>query len=323
MARDDLALLASLDVLLAERSVTRAARRLGLSQPAMSTQLARLRDRFDDPLLVPSGREMVPTARAEALREPLHAALREIEMLVARGRPFDPATSERTFRIAASDAIHSAVTAPFAARLRSIAPNCRVAMLGYRPETLDEMTRGQVDLLLGAGRSLPLTLKARTLYDETFLCVLRADHPAASRPLTLDAFCALDHVLVSPGGADEFEGAVDAALHELGRSRRVSVALSSFLLVPTVLAGSDLVATVPARLARGWSRHLAVYDPPLPVPGFTVRMGWHVRADADPGLVWLRHQISGAAAGQGQPVWRPAPEPGEPRHPGRGDARPG
>lgn len=292
MRRDDLSLLASLDVLLAERSVTRAARRLGLSQPALSAQLARLRDRFGDPLLVPAGRGMVLTARAQALRGPLHAALGEIDRLVARDLPFDPSTADRTFRIVASDAIHSATTLPLAARLQASAPRCRIAALGYRTDTLEEMARGAIDLFLGAGNSLPESLKARTLYNEEFLCVVRADHPAARSPLTLDRFCALDHVLVSPGGDGEFDGTVDAALRDRGRARRVAVSLSSFLLVPHLIVASDLIATVPSRLARQWAPELAVLPPPLKVHGFSVRMGWHIRADADPANAWLRQQMA-------------------------------
>lgn len=293
MSRLDPSLLATLDVLLDERSVTRAAKRLHLSQPAVSAQLARLREQLGDPLLVSAGRAMVPTARAEALRDRLRVLLSEIDSIAAGEQAFDPASAERTFRIVASDAIHDAVTAPFAAALPTTAPNCRVAMLGYRGDVLERMARGEVDLFLGAGASLPNVLVATTLYDERFLCVLRKDHPAARRSLSLADYGALDHVLVSPGGAGEFEGTVDAALAVIGQARRVAVSLSSFLLVPSVIAESDMVATVPARLANRWRADFTILAPPLNVSGFSVRMGWHPRSEADPSSEWLRGALAG------------------------------
>src|SRR6478672_1179667 len=254
MSRLDPSLLVTLDVLLDERNVTRAARRLNLSQPAVSAQLARLREQLGDPLLIPSGRMMVPTARAQALRGRLRRVLLDIDAIAEGERPFDPATAKRTFRIVASDAIHDALTVPFAAALPDLAPGCRIAMLGYRSDVVERIARGDVDLFLGAGASLPESLTAKTVYDERFLCVMRKGHPMAAKPLTVDDYCSLVHVLVSPGGAGEFEGTVDDVLATQGKSRRIAVSLSSFLLVPSVIAASDMIATVPARLARRWSR---------------------------------------------------------------------
>jgi len=289
--RLDLNLLVSLDVLLAEGNVTRAARRLGLSQPALSAQLKQLRDSFDDPLLIPAARGMIPTSRAEALREPLREALAQIQALTAGARTFDPARAGQTFRIVASDAIHHAASTSLAARLGSCAPGCRIALLPYDgARTQEQMATGEIDLWLGAQASMPPNLRARTLYEEHFLCVMRRDRPAAARPLDLDRFCALEHVLVSPGGGG-FHGIVDESLAALGRSRRVTVSLNSFLLVPAVIAQSELVATVPARLARAWAQQLDVLAPPCEIASFTVTMGWHARAHADPAQVWLRQQL--------------------------------
>lgn len=292
-SRLDLNLLVSLDVLLAEGNVTRAAQRLGLSQPALSAQLKQLRNAFGDPLLIPAARGMTLTSGAEALREPLREALAQIQGLVAGARSFDPASAEQTFRIVASDAIHSVASAVLAARLGSVAPGCRLALLSYDGvRTLEQMATGEIDLWLGSRTSTPPNLRARTLYEERFQCVMRRDHPLASQPLDLDQFCELEHVLVSPSGGG-FIGVVDDSLAALGRSRRVTVSLNSFLLVPSVIAASDLVATVPARLARAWAQQLEVLAPPCEIAGFAIMMGWHARAHADPAQVWLREQLAG------------------------------
>lgn len=296
LSRLDLNLLVSLDVLLAEGNVTRAAQRLGLSQPALSAQLKQLREAFGDPLLIPAARSMTPTIRAESVRAPLRETLAQLQGLVTGARLFDPSTAEQTFRIVASDAIHNAVSALLAARLGRIAPSCRVALLSYEgTRTLEQMATGEIDLWLGSRSSAPSNLRARTLYEEQFLCVTRIDHPQATRPLTLDRFCSLEHVLVSPSGGG-FTGIVDDSLAALGCSRRVTVSLNSFLLVPSVIAAGDLIATVPARLARAWEKQLTVLASPCEIASFTVVMGWHARAHADPAQVWLREQLAGASA---------------------------
>jgi DNA-binding transcriptional LysR family regulator len=287
----DLNLLVSLDVLLAEGNVTRAAKRLGLSQPALSAQLKQLRESFDDPLLIPAPRGMTPTSRAEALREPLRETLAQIHALTAAARPFDPASAGQTFRIVASDAIHQVASALLAVRLGQRAPGCRIALLSYDgARTQEQMAAGEIDLWLGARSSVPPNLRARILYEEHFLCVMRRDHPLAAGPLDLDRFCALEHVLVSPTGGG-FHGIVDESLAAVGRRRRVTVSVNSFLLVPAVIAESELIATVPARLARSWGQQLAVLPPPCEIADFSVMMGWHARAHADPAQVWLRQQL--------------------------------
>jgi DNA-binding transcriptional LysR family regulator len=293
--RIDLNLLVSLDVLLAECNVTHAARRLALSQPALSAQLRQLRELFRDPLLLPAARGMTPTARALELQAPLRGMLASLSGLVAERLPFEPATATDTFRIAASDSIHAALSVPLIARLRGVAPQVKIALFAADAARLGEqLGSGELDLALMSATRIPPSLKTRPLYDEGFLCLLRRGHPAAARPLDLDSFCRLDHVLVSPAGGG-FQGVVDEVLGKLGRTRRVAVSLGSFLLAPELVAASDLACTVPARLARRWSERLSVLAPPCEVGGFAVHMSWHPRAHSDPAQRWLREQVTAVA----------------------------
>lgn len=293
----DLNLLVSLDALLRERNVTKAARRLGLSQPAVSAQLSRLRDLFEDPLLVPGPRGMLPTARAIALQPMLAERLAGIEALFAVETGFDPASAEATFRIAAPDSVQVVIGAPLVARLRLSAPRCRVALVLPVLGTIGrQMEEGEVDLMIGAAGALHPEWRSRKIYDEHFVCVVRADHPVVAAGLDLDRYCALDHLLVSPSGGG-FLGVVDGSLGAIGRKRRVAASVQEFLVAPPLLAGTDLIATLPSRLAGGFGPGFRLLPPPLPIGGFSIRLAWHPRSHGDPALEWLREEIAALAAG--------------------------
>lgn len=301
MSRDirslDLNLLKALDALLEERSVTRAAARLGLTQPAVSGMLTRLREAFGDPLFIRTQRGIVPTPRAQALAVPLRQALSGIETLL-RPEAFDPARADFTLGIAATDYALRAILVPFVAALRIRAPGLRVAVLPVQAARLPEqLERGELHLALVTPDSLPPGLRVRRLFEERYVCALRAGHPAAAAPLDLDRFCALDHALVSLSGGG-FEGATDAALARLGRARRVALSVTSFLALVEILRESDLVALLPARLAAGQAG-LALRPPPLEVPGFTKLAAWHERTQRDPGHRWVRALLAEVCAGLG------------------------
>jgi DNA-binding transcriptional LysR family regulator len=292
LSRADLSLILSLEALLAERNVSRAALRLGLSQPALSAQLARLRDMFGDPLLVATARGMVPTPRAEALQDPLHDLLERLRGLVVEQVPFDPATATTTFRIAASDFIHRALMLP--ATLAAEAPNIRLSLRALDAHRAgQQLETGEIDLLIASERLTPQTARARKLFDEQLVFVQRPGHPRGTAPLTLDAFCSLNHILVSPEGGG-FHGVADEVLARLGRTRRVVASLPSFLLVPSMIMNTDLVAMVPECLAMMLGAPLQVFPPPFEMPVFTIYASWHQRRQLDASHVWLRERVRAA-----------------------------
>ncbi len=293
--RLDLNLLVTLDTLLAERHVTRAAARLHLSQPAVSVQLARLREAFGDPLLIPGPRGMLPTARAEALRGPLREALAGLQAAVAPTAPFDPATADATWTIAASDYSGLAVVVPTLARLRAAAPRTRLAIRESVPQLVARLAEdGEIDLGLQTMDRIAPAMHAQKLFDERYVLVARAGHPRLRRKPTLATFCALEHVLVSPDGGG-FSGVTDSALAALGRQRRVVLSMPHFIGAVSAVAASDLVAMLPQRLVAGRA-DLQAFEPPLDLPGFEMGMFWHERRHRDPGHRWLREQVLAAVS---------------------------
>jgi len=293
----DLNLLVALDALLTEPNVTRAARRLGLSQPALSAQLARLRDLFGDPLFLPAQRGLTPTARAMELQAPVRQALDQMHEVLARGRGFDPASAELTVALACSDYVQVAVIAPLVLDLRASAPKLRLAIRQLDGSLLGpQMVSGVVDLAVMTPATAPPALRTRRLFHERYVTIARRRHPTVKGRLTLDDFVALEHVVVSPRGGG-FGGPVDTALGKLGRKRSIAVSTASFLFVPELVARSDLIATVPERLVRGRADGVQVLEPPLAVDGFTIGLVWHERTDQHPAHRWIRQRLRALSAG--------------------------
>lgn len=285
----DLNLLKTLDALLDERSVTRAAARLSLTQPAVSGMLTRLRDNFGDPLFIRAPHGMVPTLRAQQLAPAVKQILNDINTLLQPAQ-FDPLTADFTFTLAATDYALKAVVVPFIAALKVRAPMIRVRVIPVEPERLTaQFEQGKIDLALLTPSTTPGDLHSRTLYEERYVCMLRADHPDAQLPLSLDRFCALEHILVSYEG-ESFWGVTDDALAKVGRKRRVGLSVSSFLVLPEVLAVSHMIAVVPSRLASARAS-ICVQEPPVAIHGFTKNMAWHERNHRDPAQQWLRELL--------------------------------
>lgn len=294
LRRLDLNLLLTLDVLLEERNVTRAAARLHLSQPAVSVQLGRLRDLLGDPLLLPGPRGMRPTARADALRAPLRQALEALQQALVPADPFDPAGATHTWQVAASDYGASTVVLPALAGLRAAAPGTRLAVLGVPPADIARQAeQGAIDLAFHIAAEAPEGMRRRVLFSEHYLLAGRADHPRLRTPPTLAQFSALEHVIMSPQGGG-FQGGTDSALARLDLTRQVVLSVQNFLLLTSVLAHTDLVALLPSRLLAD-APALRAVEPPLEVPGFEMLMLWPERVHRDPAHVWLRDRLAAAA----------------------------
>jgi DNA-binding transcriptional LysR family regulator len=293
LRRLDLNLLVTLDVLLSEHNVTRAAQRLHFSQPSVSVHLAKLREIFGDPLLLPGPRGMRPTARADELREPLRQALEALGRAVSPTQPFDPAAASHTWRVAASDYSEAAILEPALTGLRAASPASRLAVLEAAPSRIARQAeQGDIDLAFHTSEGSPPGLRRRVLFPERYVLVGRAGHPRLKRRPTLAQFCKLDHVIVSPDGGG-FHGVTDEALSKLGMARRVVLSLPHFLAVMAVLASTDLVAMLPSRLVSD-THAMQVVAPPVDVPGFEMAMLWHERSHRDPAHQWLREYIAGS-----------------------------
>lgn len=291
--RLDLNLLVALRALLEERHVTRAGERLGLTQPAMSNALSRLRRLFNDELLVRTPQGMQLTSLATELAAPLRAALDQLEQALGGETGFDPESSRRTFTIAMADYTSLVVLPRLTHLLSRQAPGIDLTVRNsMRRQGLVLVDRGEADLAIGMLPEPPPHLRSQPLYHDRLMCMARRGHPAFGRPLDLDTYVGLAHVLVR--GADEAEGAVDRYLESVGRKRRIHVVLPHFLVVPLLLAGTDMVATEPERLATEFARTvpLAVQTPPFPGPDIPISQAWHSRFDRDPAHRWLRERVA-------------------------------
>lgn len=299
--RIDGELLAALDALLIERNVTRAAERLGMSQPALSARLARLRDIFDDRLFVPSpsGRGVIPTPRALAIAPQVAGVLHQMSALL-QPATFNHATSTRTFRIACHENPAVMLMPDLVPQLQAAAPGVRLAIAfpdkARMPELLES---GDVDLFIGIRGYADEPWHGRTLFEDRFVTAQRRDHPRGTGPLDMDAFCSAAHLLVSSEG-NAFSGVVDTSLATGGYKRHVALSIESYALAPTIIATSDLLCTLPSRFLTRFSETLEIFDPPITLPPVEISAYWHLRTQDDPGHQWLRSQLFAAASAVGR-----------------------
>jgi DNA-binding transcriptional LysR family regulator len=288
----DLNLLRVFDAVLRERGVTPAAARLGLTQPAVSNALARLRALLGDALFVrtPTGMDATPFARGVA--EPVRQALALLESALAHGPGFDAATSTRAFRFYMSDLGQIEFLPPLVERVQRVAPAVRLEAVAADLEHIaDALGAGALDLAVGFLPSLGPPVQRRALFRDPYVCLMRADHPAIQKQLTRKKFLEASHVLVTyRGGGHRL---IEEALERAGVARRIALRVPHFTVVPMVLERTDLILTIPERVARVYERRgkFKTLPPPVPMPPAEVAVHWHERFESDPGNRWLREQI--------------------------------
>ena len=298
MQNVDLNLLVALDVLLAEGSVTGAARRLGLSASAMSRTLARLRAVTGDPLLVRAGRGLVPTPHAASLRDRVHALTREVQAtLRPRSDPLDPGALERTFTIRASEAFIQFFSVPLCAAIAEVSPRVCLRFAPKPNKDVAPLREGLIDLEIGVIKSLAPEMRTQLLFRDRFVGVARAGHPLlAGRGVTARRYAACRHVVVSRKA--HVTGPVDDALEALGLHRTISVVVPAHADAMRLASHSDLVALVPSFcLGHGLANHPAMtaglqsFELPVQTPEIGISALWHPRMDADPAHAWLRQMV--------------------------------
>lgn len=292
----DLNLLHVLAAVLEERSATRAARKLHVTQSAVSNALRRARNLLGDPLVHRRPHGLEPTPRALALEPALREWVEGARRLLLDAPSFDPRRSTRMFRIACSDAVAATLLQPILRLLMQRAPAARLRMLTLDRLVADDgLARGEVDLLIGVPPVLPDGHDAELVYRDTMECIVRADHPSVRRRLSLEAFASLPHVELAL--FETIDDRVDRALAQQGRQRTVQVVLPHFSSVPLAVAESDCVATLSSRLARHFAERLPlrILKPPVTLDPIEVRQVWHRRMAEDGALTFLREVVREAA----------------------------
>jgi len=290
----DIDLLRLFDALHRERHVTRAARVSGLSQPAMSRALGRMRAAWGDELFVRTPDGMVPTPRADELVPAVRRVLEGVDAL-ARPVTFDPAKLERDFVIAAVDMFDADMLPRLARALERTSVN--VTLRPLTPEAPELLARGTIDVIIGVRATLPVDAIAAHLFDEELVCAVRRDHPLVKRKLSLATFAELRHLLIAPRG--DAGGLVDSELAKRGLRRRVAIRTHTFQSAPLVVARSDLVLTAPRRVLLPVAKAfgLRILPPPLELRSFGVFQAWHPRVQNDPVHAWFRGIVADAARG--------------------------
>jgi len=287
--KSDLNLLPALAVLLEERSISRAAARHHLSQPAMSRVLQRLRETFADELLVRTAHGYELTARARRLQQDLQSVLPEVDRML-RGEIFNPLSAEDTFRVCGPDSASILIASRLPGRLKAIAPGTQLELVAWHDKAFEDVTHGRVDVLLWANQ-VPQPLLFRELLEDEIICVVCERHPIGNRPLTQQAFLRYPHVLLTlfnPWGS-----IVDRVLAKNMQRRRIGLRVPYFGAAVLAVPGTDLIATLPRRSAEIYARSARVRICPIPfkVPRLRYLIAWHPSTNEEPALVWFRAQL--------------------------------
>jgi DNA-binding transcriptional LysR family regulator len=301
-SRIDLNLLQYLDVLLRERNVTKAASHLGLSQPAMSNGLGRLRLLFDDPLLVRTSEGMTPTERALALQPVIREVLSKIDKAVQPQADFDAATAERFFRIMATDYAESTIFPHVLHRLREEAPGITLDIMTPSDVSFVDVEQGKVDMVINRFVSIPQSFHQKTIWKDNFACLFSIDNPIGDN-FTLESYLQAQHVWVSKTGMgvgvgmnpDDVQrlGWVDAALNNIGKQRRITVFTRHYQAAMLMAEQNDLIVTIPAKAARlqAHNPRVVVEQPPFDIPAIELKMAWSPLLQNNPAHRWMRRLI--------------------------------
>lgn len=292
--RLDLNLLVVLDALLEERGVHATARRLGMSQPNVSFSLSKLRTFFNDELLCRHGNAMQPTATGERLREPVRRILESVDADILGLPTFDPSTSHRTFAISTSDIGELVFLPKLMAALKSQAPGISLQCHSIPPYELERaMADGMVDVALGYFPDLNgNSFIQQKLFEHPFTCIVRRDHPSVKHALSLEQFLGVGHIVVAQKGRSQ--ELFETQMRQLGYTRRVELASPHFMSVPLLVAGSDLISTVPHAVAAIFATMapLKLLPPPFETPLINLQQFWHRRVHGDPAIVWFRNLVA-------------------------------
>jgi DNA-binding transcriptional LysR family regulator len=296
LGRIDLNLLVHLDALLTERSVTRAAARVGIGQSAMSHNLARLRELFGDELLTRGSEGMRLTPRAMTLLEPVRIMLAQVDALVSRNQAFNPAAAMRTFRFGLPDGMEILIMPALLARMREVAPGIHLRLYNFdASRLLDELDADEMDLAIGFATFLQGQIhhKRRKLFTDPYLCMFNAEITGIVPPISLDDYVRFPHVLTSLRPGRNVRGVVDEALEKLGLRRSIALTTPRFLTVPSLVASAPVIVTMQARLARLFAIELglSLSPPPVELSEVTVSLLWHASYDHDPAHIWLRELV--------------------------------
>lgn len=302
ISRVDLNLLVYLDVLLRERNVTRSAAHLGITQPAMSNGLRRLRTLLDDPLLIRTSKGMAPTERALELQPQIRDILANIERAIEPKGNFDPATAKRVVRMMASDYAESTLIPRLLSRLAQAAPDITLDVLTPSDVALEDVEQGRVDMLLNRFDEIPESFHQSTVWRDDFSCLLSVDNPL-NKNFNLENYLSSRHVWVSKTGMGASVGMnpqdsqrlgwVDEALKAIGQQRHIAVFTRHYLVAALLSQQADLIATLPSQLARLQQDNprVCLHPPPFTIPSFELKMAWSPLLQHNPYHQWIRRLV--------------------------------
>ena len=284
----DLNLFIVFDAIYTEANLTRAGQIVGITQPAVSNALARLRETFNDPLFVRTAQGLVPTPMAQNIIGPVRNALQLLRVSVQESRTFNPLQANKTFRISMTDLTEAVVLPPLFQRLRRLAPNVKIeSMLAKRRETTKELAAGRLDFAMDAPLNTDPQVRHVKLLEDRYVCAMRRGHPLAKDKLSVEEYLSLSHIHISSRRSGL--GMVDLALGKMGQQRKIALRSQHYMMATQVIQQTDMAVTVPERFAR---RH-DLHQIPLPVdiPPLETHIYWHESTDQDPANRWMREQM--------------------------------